>query len=101
MLRVQPQYLVSGLVIAILVLLCIAYLLRAMLRTRNLPVCWHCGASKVRRSAPQCVLDTITHVLFLKPYRCRGCLTRFYGFHRPREASRPSAALGITIRRPL
>lgn len=76
----DPKYLAGGLILAALLFFWIAYLLRAGVRTRNLPLCWYCGASKVRRSAPQCFLDTISLVLFLKPYRCKGCRVRFYGF---------------------
>jgi hypothetical protein len=81
------RYLMSGPLIAIVVLFCIAYMLRAVLRTRNLPTCWHCGAPKVRRSAPQRFLDTLTLILFLKPYRCQGCRVRFYGFRTHRHSA--------------
>jgi hypothetical protein len=63
-------------------------LISAAAHSSNLPVCWHCGANKVRRSATHCILDTAGQVLFLVPYRCRGCRVRFYGF-RTRNLGQP------------
>jgi hypothetical protein len=59
--------------------------LRAILHTSNLPSCWVCGAPKVRRSGNHCVADAFLRLMFLVPYRCRGCRARLYGFrtHRP------------------
>jgi len=45
----------------------------------TLPMCWSCGASKVRRSARSRITDALAKFLFLVPYRCRGCRRRFYG----------------------
>jgi hypothetical protein len=80
MLRHYPLYPLIWVVVVVLVLPWAAYLLRAAFRTRHLPVCWSCGAVKVRRLTPQHFLDSINTVLLLKPYRCSGCRTRFYGF---------------------
>jgi hypothetical protein len=74
-------------VVLTLALFWIGYVLRAVIRTKNLPMCWYCGASKVRRSGTHSFLDTfITMVFFLKPYRCHGCLVRFYAFRRGPQA---------------
>jgi hypothetical protein len=54
-------------------------MVRAGIRTRNLGTCWHCGASKIRHSRSRWS-DTVPGWLFLRPYRCGRCLTRFYAF---------------------
>lgn len=75
-----------------LILLCgLAYLLIAGFRTRNLAQCWRCGAAKVRPSKSRS-LDMLAGVFLLRPYRCGGCLTRFYAFRRFAPAV-PLAAL--------
>jgi hypothetical protein len=55
----------------------------------NLPMCWSCGASKVRRSANSRVTDALAKFLFLVPYRCRSCRRRFYGLRSNRLLHRP------------
>ena len=51
-----------------MLLLCfVGYIIRARARTRLIPRCWNCGASKVRRSLPQHFLDAFAGVVFLKP----------------------------------
>src|SRR5277367_6461105 len=72
-------------ILAMLVLLLMGYLLRVALRTRQLPLCWNCGASKVRRSLAQGPLDVFSTFLFLSPYRCQGCRVRFYGLRSHRQ----------------
>jgi hypothetical protein len=63
-----------------LALLCgMGYWLRAGIRTRKLAQCWRCGASKVRPSKARSS-DMLAAMFLLRPYRCGGCLTRFYGF---------------------
>jgi len=60
-------------------------LIQAALRSRVLPVCWHCGARAVFYSGTRHSTDTVARFLLLVPYRCRGCQYRFYAFrtHRP------------------
>jgi hypothetical protein len=53
-------------------------------RSWTLPMCWRCGAIKVRRSASFGIIDTLVKFLFLVPYRCRGCRSRFYGLRSSR-----------------
>jgi|SRR5580704_1365911 hypothetical protein len=76
----SPWFL-SGIIGAALLLLCgVGYLVAAGFRTVNLATCWRCGATKVRRSVSRSGLDTVAMMFLLKPYRCAGCRTRFYGF---------------------
>jgi hypothetical protein len=76
----SPWLLPGILFVALLALCGLAYLLMAGIRTWNLGECWYCGAEKVRPSKSRRWMDTAVGVLLLKPYRCAGCLTRFYGF---------------------
>jgi hypothetical protein len=78
----HPKLVVPELLLAVLVFFGVAFVARVVLRMRHLPVCWYCGASKVRRSASQCFMDRLSAALFLRPYRCKGCLVRFYCFRR-------------------
>jgi hypothetical protein len=74
------SWLLPGVFAILLVLLCgLAYMVLAAIRTRNLDKCWHCGASKIRRSKSRWS-DAIVGMFFLRPYRCGRCLTRFYAF---------------------
>ena len=81
----NPQLLLMIAVGAMVVLCLAAYLMRAVARTRHLPICWNCGAAKVRRSLPQHFLDSLTIAMFLNPYRCKGCRVRFYGLRSRRH----------------
>jgi hypothetical protein len=75
----HPALLSMGLVGAIWFLgWALFYMARAGLRTLSLPVCWHCGAGKVRRSRSHAGL--LISMWFLRPYRCSGCHVRFYAF---------------------
>jgi hypothetical protein len=77
----SSPWLLPGIFGASLLAVCgLGYLLIAAFRTWGLAGCWHCGAEKVRRSKSRSSLDTLAGVFFLRPYRCGGCLTRFYGF---------------------
>ncbi len=85
---------IAGLVL--LLLCCIGYLVVAGLRTWNLEKCWFCGAGKVRPSKSQSWHDTLVGAFFLTPYRCGGCLKRFYGFRTfPAEEDLPIAPAPI------
>ena len=75
-----PLLLSGVLFVALLALSGLVYLLGAGMRTWNLATCWYCGAQKVRPSKSRSWLDKALGILLLKPYRCAGCLTRFYGF---------------------
>ena len=93
-------WLFPGLFGVTLFLLCgLAYLLRAGFRTRNLARCWRCGAAKVRASKSHS-LDMLAGMFLLRPYRCGGCLTRFYAFRTfapglPLAAPVPAVAVPI------
>jgi hypothetical protein len=58
-------------------------------RTWHLPICWKCGAPKIRRSESPRFPDMLASLCMLEPYRCRGCRTRFYALptHRPMHGS--------------
>ena len=86
----SPRLLPGILFIAFLALIGLAYLLVAGIRTWNLAQCWFCGAGKVRPSKSRSWLDTAVGMLLLKPYRCGGCLTRFYGFRTSSLDPRPT-----------
>jgi hypothetical protein len=64
-------------------------LIRAASRSWSLPMCWRCGASKVRRSAIYSITDLVAKFLFMVPYRCRGCRSRFYGLRTWRPLPQP------------
>jgi hypothetical protein len=63
--------------------------LRGALHSLSLPMCWRCGADKVRRSISYCATDSFFKLLFLVPYRCRHCRSRFYGLRNDRLMEQP------------
>ena len=97
----SSPWLLPGVFIVALFLLCgAAFLLIAGLRTRNLSQCWRCGATKVRPSNPRS-LDMLAGMFLLRPYRCGGCLTRFYAFRRfePVPLSELAVPVPVTARK--
>jgi hypothetical protein len=60
----------------------LAILLKAAVRSKRLPLCPRCGRYKVRRSQIANSIDQALRVLMLSPFRCQGCLARFYTFQR-------------------
>jgi hypothetical protein len=58
---------------------CVALFLAAY-RSVSLPVCLHCGAKEVHRSAANRAVDMLVRFVSLVPYRCWVCNRRFYGF---------------------
>jgi hypothetical protein len=79
----SPKLLALELIAGLLVLGWVIFILRAAVRTVNLPVCWKCGYAKVRRSHTQIV--PLFLLKFLESYRCRGCRAHFYGFQTRRQ----------------
>ena len=71
--------------IGLLVLLWGFYLIRSYSRGRSVPRCWRCGARKVRRSRFKGFVDLMATIWGLSPFRCTGCLTRFYGLRLSRD----------------
>lgn len=51
----------------------------AFWRTRLVPHCWYCGASKVIEARTHRTMDYLPLLSFMVALRCQGCLTRFYG----------------------
>jgi hypothetical protein len=64
-------------------------IIRAAFHSWDLPMCWRCGAGKVHRSTSYSIIDFLVKFLFLVPYRCRGCLSRFYGLRSGRLLPEP------------
>ena len=98
----QSPWLLPVIFAVLLLLLCgLAYLVRAAIRTRNLDECWHCGAAKIRHSKSRWS-DAAARAFYLRPYRCRGCLTRFYAFRTfaPGVPMPPIAAVAMAVPAP-
>jgi hypothetical protein len=58
----------------------LGFLTAAILRGRQIPRCFQCGAVKVRPSLPTGFLDLCGSLFQLHPYRCEGCQERFHAF---------------------
>jgi hypothetical protein len=56
----------------------ISYLGICLVRALELPRCRRCGASKVRRSKFDGIVDGVAASSLLVPCRCSGCRARFY-----------------------
>jgi hypothetical protein len=52
----------------------------ATIRQRNIAECRNCGMKKVRPSWQRGVLERTLAQAGLTPYKCDGCLSRFYGW---------------------
>ena len=65
------------------------------MRSRNVPHCWYCGASKVTLCRTR-LGDTLPRLSMLVPLRCLGCLTRFYGL----RGALPLSGEFARVRRP-
>jgi hypothetical protein len=76
------RYLVALLIGVPAAISLVTVLLKAAIRSRRLPLCPRCGRHKVRRSQIASSIDQAFRVLMLSPFRCQGCLTRFYTFQR-------------------
>jgi len=68
----------------------------AFWRTRLVPHCWYCGASKVIEARTFRAMDYLSLLSFMVPLRCQGCLTRFYGVR-----GCVPAAKAIVLRQPV
>jgi hypothetical protein len=77
--------------LAVLLLGCLTLLVLAL--TRGSSKCPHCECPKVRPSFPTLV-DKLLSFLYLRPYRCHACRSRFYAKRRRRthEHSRGATA---------
>jgi hypothetical protein len=53
-------------------------LVMPILRGRQIPQCFQCGAIKVRPSAPSGLWDLACNLFLIRPYRCSGCRARFH-----------------------
>lgn len=83
------RYLAALILTLVFVAIAGASVIRAAAYSWYFPTCWHCGASKIRRSASYCITDALAKLLFLVPYRCRGCRSRFYGLRSNRVLHQP------------
>jgi len=75
----DPRYIAVVAAIVVIGLICAGFMIRCVVRALSIPQCWRCGAQKVRRSHADGPIDTAASVLLLRPFRCSGCLARFYG----------------------
>lgn len=66
-----------------------ASVLQGALNSWSLPICWRCGANKVRRSVSCSITDKFFKLLFMVPYRCRHCRSRFYAVRSNRLMEEP------------
>lgn len=64
------------------VLLYFSLIIAATVRSKRLPMCPHCGRPKVRPSRRQSLIDHLMSASRMPPFRCQGCLRRFYAFSR-------------------
>ncbi|HTB11740.1 MAG TPA: hypothetical protein VK752_09220 [Bryobacteraceae bacterium] len=53
-------------------------LIMILIRGRQIPQCYYCGAIKVRPSRPTGWMDLAATVILIRAYRCSGCQTRFH-----------------------
>jgi hypothetical protein len=87
--QISVQYVAALILTFTFIVIAAISVIQATARTSTLPLCWRCGANKVRRSAKHCVTDILVKFLFLVPYRCRGCRSRYYGLRSERLAHHP------------
>jgi hypothetical protein len=70
----------------------ISLLIATVIRGRQIPQCFQCGAIKVRPSRPAGFWDAAASVFLIRCYRCSGCRARFhamrvFGRSRPNSVS--------------
>jgi hypothetical protein len=73
----------------LIALIVFSALVATMIRGRQIPQCYYCGAAKVRSSRPTGVLDVIANLILIRSYRCSGCQARFHAmrlFNRSRQS---------------
>jgi hypothetical protein len=59
-------------------LIALSFVVMTIVRGRQIPQCYHCGAIKVRTSRPDGILDLVGSFMLIRSYRCSGCLERFH-----------------------
>jgi hypothetical protein len=62
------------------------FVVMPILRGRQIPQCFQCGAIKVRPSPPSGFWDAACNLFLIRSYRCSGCRARFHAmrlFARP------------------
>jgi len=70
--------------------LVISFLVMTIIRGRQIPQCFQCGAFKVRPSRPTGFWDAAGSLFLIRSYRCSGCRARFHAmrlFGRSRQHS--------------
>ncbi len=85
----QMLYLLEPGVI-LLALVAFSFVVVTIIRGRQIPQCFRCGAIKVRSSRPVGFLDFAGTILMIHSYRCSGCRERFHAirlFSQPRQPS--------------
>jgi hypothetical protein len=62
----------------LLALIVLSFLAIVIVRGRQIPQCFQCGAMKVRPSRPVGFWDNAGNLLLIRCYRCSGCRARFH-----------------------
>jgi len=53
-------------------------------------VCPYCASTNIRRSRREGSIEFLLHwIVFLRPFRCRECYQRYFGFRFAQTASHP------------
>jgi hypothetical protein len=86
----HPLSLILAPAAILLGIVALLFLTGAFLRGNRIPQCWQCGAHKVRSSKATSLWDFAGMVLFLRPYRCSGCRTRFHALKLSRTPADPA-----------
>jgi hypothetical protein len=63
-----------------LAVIALPFLVVLLIRSQKVPLCFSCGAMKMRASRRVSLLDRVSGYLLLRPYRCEGCRERFLAF---------------------
>jgi hypothetical protein len=72
------------------ILVALSFVVMTIVRGRQIPQCYHCGAIKVRPSRPAGILDLVGTFVLIRSYRCAGCRERFHAM-RLMGRSRPDS----------
>jgi hypothetical protein len=74
---------------AAFLMVCVAlcFLIVAIMRGRQIPQCFRCGALKVRPSRPSGLLELAGVIFRIQSYRCLGCRERFHALRLSNRSS--------------
>lgn len=69
-----------------------SFLAMIIMRGRQIPQCFLCGAFKVRPSRPVGFWDAAATFFLIRAYRCSGCRARFHAMRLFRRSRQHSAS---------